>query len=65
MASKKEPQAEPKKQPVLDLNDIAIIGISVTQYGEKYVDGKTVTFYTAEIISRITQNTWNIEKKIF
>ena len=63
MASKKEPQAEPKKQPVLDLNDIAIIGISVTQYGEKYVDGKTVTFYTAEIISRVTQNTWNIEKR--
>ena len=32
-------------------------------YAEKYIDGKTVTFYTAEIISRITQNTWKIEKR--
>ena len=63
MASKKQPQVDPKKQQKLDLNEIAIIGLSVTSYGEKYIDGKTVTFYTAEIISRITQNTWKIEKR--
>ena len=58
--SKKE---DLKKQITLDPNDIAIIGINVESYAEKYIDGKTVTFYTAEIISRITQNTWKIEKR--
>ena len=63
MASKKQQKTDPKLQTVLDTNDIAIIGITVESYAEKYVDGKTVTFYTVEIISRITQNTWKIEKR--
>ena len=63
MASKNPPKGDPKTQTVLDPNDIAIIGITVESYSEKYIDGKTVTFYTAEITSRITQNSWKIEKR--
>ena len=63
MESKNKKEVDPKKQTVVDPNDIAIIGITIESYSEKYIDGKTVTFYTAEIISRITQNTWKIEKR--
>ena len=63
MASKKQPKIDPKLQTVVDTNETAIIGITIESYSEKYIDGKTVTFYTAEIISRITQNTWKIEKR--
>ena len=62
MASKK-PVVDPKKQQIIDTNETSIIGITIESYSEKYIDGKTVTFYTAEIISRITQNTWKIEKR--
>ena len=64
MATKRQqPKSDPKIQQNIDLNETAIIGITVESYAEKYIDGKTVTFYTAEIISRITQNTWKIEKR--
>ena len=63
MSSKKQQSKEdPKIKHVIDLNETAIVGITVESYSEKYIDGKTVTFYTSEIISRITQNTWKIEK---
>ena len=42
---------------------VAIIGITVLSYVEKYVDAKTATFYTIEVKSHITQNTWQIEKR--
>ena len=61
--SKKQPAPDPKTQQEIDLNETAIIGITVESYAEKYIDGKTVTFYNTEIISRITQNTWKIEKR--
>ena len=60
---KQESKPDPKTQQNIDLNETAIIGITVESYAEKYIDGKTVTFYTVEIISRITENTWKIEKR--
>ena len=47
----------------IDANLTAIIGITVLSYVEKYVDAKTATFYTIEVKSHITQNTWQIEKR--
>jgi len=47
----------------IDSNLTAIIGISVLDYTEKYVDKKTATFYNVEVVSHITQNTWNLEKR--
>ena len=47
----------------IDSNLTAILGISVLSYLEKYVDGKTATFYIIEIKSHITQTTWQIEKR--
>ena len=63
MASRKKPQSDPKIEQVIDLNETAIIGITVESYSEKYIDGKTVTFYTVEIINCITQHSWKIEKR--
>ena len=62
MASRKQPKSDPKIEQVIDLNETAIIGITVESYSEKYIDGKTVTFYTVEIINCITQHSWKIEK---
>ena len=47
----------------IDSNLTAILGIEVKSYSEKYVDGKTATFYLVELISHITQHTWTIEKR--
>ena len=64
MASKKQqPKEDPKIKQVIDLNETSILGITVESYSEKYIDRKKVTFYTVEIISHITQNTWKIEKR--
>ena len=51
------------KKQTIDTNLTAIIGITVESYSEKYIEGKTVTFYTVEITSRITQKVWKIEKR--
>ena len=47
----------------IDSNLTAILGIEVKSYSEKYVDGKTATFYLVELISHITQHIWTIEKR--
>lgn len=52
-----------EKQLLLNPNDFSIIGIEVPSYSEKYVGSKSVTFYAVEVTSRITKNTWKIEKR--
>ena len=47
----------------IDSNLTAILGIEVQSYSEKYVAGKTATFYLVELISHITQKKWTIEKR--
>ena len=47
----------------IDSNLTAILGISVLSYTDKYVEGKTATFYLVEIESRVTQIKWTIEKR--
>ena len=47
----------------IDSNLTAILGVEVLSYGEKYIDGKTATFYNVELMSHVTQIKWNIEKR--
>jgi hypothetical protein len=47
----------------IDSNLTAILGITVQSYSEKYIEGKTATFYLVELISHITQKSWTIEKR--
>ena len=46
-----------------DINLIALLGIKITKFSEKYTDKKTVTYYTIEITSNITKKVWQIEKR--
>ena len=52
-----------KEDEDLDSNLTAILSISVLSYSEKYIEGKTATFYLLELISNVTKKTWNIEKR--
>ena len=52
-----------KEEEINDSNLTAILGVTVQSYSEKYVDGKTATFYLVELISHITQKNWTIEKR--
>ena len=57
---------KPKEKNVvedIDSNLTAILGITVLSYSEKYIEGKTATFYLVELISHITQKSWTIEKR--
>ena len=47
----------------IDSNLTAILGIEVQSYSEKYVAGKTATYYLVELISHITKKKWTIEKR--
>ena len=47
----------------IDSNLTAILGITVLSYKEKYVQGKTATFYVVEVKSNITQKTWMLDKR--
>ena len=47
----------------IDSNLTAILGVEVISYREKYIDGKTATFYNVELMSHVTQIKWNIEKR--
>ena len=60
-----EPKNEQNKsqKDLLDSNDFSIIGINVLSYSEKSVGSKSVTFYQVEITSRITKNSWKIDKR--
>ena len=52
-----------KEEEQIDSNLTSILGVTVQSYSEKYVDGKTATFYLVELISHITQKNWTIEKR--
>ena len=51
------------KKEIINPNDLSIIGIVVPSYSDKTVGSKSVTFYCVEITSRITNNSWKIEKR--
>ena len=59
----KKSSKDTKIDDQIDSNLTAILGIQVLSYSEKYVDGKTATFYLLELKSNVTQKTWNIEKR--
>ena len=64
--SKPEEQNNEKKinkEKIINLDDFSIIGIVVPSYSEKNVGSKSVTFYSVEVTSRITKNSWIIEKR--
>ena len=69
MTTKNEKPEEQKneektqKKGLLDFSDFSIIGINVLSYSEKIVGSKSVTFYEVEITSRITKNSWKIDKR--
>ena len=46
-----------------DKNLAAILSITIKDFSEKYIDKKTVTYYTIEITSNITKKNWQIEKR--
>ena len=52
-----------KTEEEIDSNLTAILGVTVQSFSEKYIQGKTATFYLVELISHITQKTWTIEKR--
>jgi len=37
--------------------------ITIHEFFEKYVDGKTVTFYKIEVYDNFSKETWNLEKR--
>ena len=39
------------------------IEISINEFGEKYIDGKTVTFYKIEIYDNYSKESWFLEKR--
>ena len=56
-------QEKPKEKKKLDANDLAIIGLTVDSFADKFVDSKSVTFYNCRVTSRISQKEWIIEKR--
>ena len=40
-----------------------VINISIPSFSEKYINNKTITFYTINIINNINQKTWSIDKR--
>ena len=48
---------------LMDENSFSILGINVLSYADKLVGSKAVTFYQVEITSRITKNSWKIDKR--
>ena len=52
-----------KIEEEIDSNLTAILGVEVQSYSEKYIEGKTATFYLIELISHVTNKTWTIEKR--
>ena len=56
-------KAQAKPQEEIDKNLIAILGVTVKSYSEKFVQGKTATFYLIELTSHITNKVWSLEKR--
>ena len=50
-------------QGLEDSNLTAIIGVTIKNFNEKYIDKKTVTFYEIEVTSHITQNSWDVQRR--
>ena len=48
---------------LIDESSFSILGINVLSYADKLVGSKAVTFYQVEITSRITKNSWKIDKR--
>ena len=46
-----------------DENDIAVIGVDIPKFEEKYSERKTITVYHIDLICHITKHTWHIEKQ--
>ena len=61
-SSKTSSQSEPPKDQA-DANTMAIIGITIKSFSEKYINKKTVTFYEVEVTSHITQNVWSVQRR--
>ena len=64
--SKPEEQKNEKineQKKIINIDDFSIIGIEVPSYSEKKIGSKSVTFYLVEVTSRITKNSWKIEKR--
>jgi len=39
------------------------IEVTINEFGEKYIDGKTVTFYKIEIYDNYSKEKWTMEKR--
>ena len=52
-----------KQETIIDSNLTAVLGVTVKSYSEKFVQGKTATFYLIELTSHLTQKVWTIEKR--
>ncbi len=39
------------------------IGVHIASFNEKYVDRKTVTFYTIEVVNHYSKTNWQLEKR--
>ena len=68
MTTKNKAEEQKKSQnnevkSLLDEDSLSILGINVLSYSDKLVGSKAVTFYLVEITSRITKNTWKIDKR--
>ena len=66
MSAKNKPEEKKganKDKKSTEPEDLAILGINVLSYADKMVGSKSVTFYQCEIISRITRNSWTIDKR--
>ena len=50
-------------QEQFDINLIALLGIIIKDFSEKYIDKKAVTYYTIEVTSNITKKVWQLEKR--
>ena len=39
------------------------ISIDITEFSEKYIDGKTVTFYICKVFNHVSKQDWSLEKR--
>ena len=68
MTTKNKPEEQKndkinEKKKIINPDDFSILGIEVPSYSEKAVGSKLVTFYLVEVTSRITKNSWTIDKR--
>ena len=39
------------------------ISIDIPEFSEKYIDGKTVTFYICKVFNHVSKQDWTLEKR--